>query len=73
MNDFQLKNCHYTLEEDLGGQHSGSKQCTRLGDLLEFGQLFKACGKKSPTFLGNFCNLVKIFNFSSEIFLGQLL
>ena len=28
---------------------------------------------KSPTFLGNFCKAVKIFNFSSEIIFGQLL
>ena len=28
---------------------------------------------KSPTFLGNFCKNVKIFNFSSEIIFGQLL
>ena len=28
---------------------------------------------KSPTFLGNFCKGVKIFNFSSEINFGQLL
>ena len=44
---------------------------TRLGDLLVFGQLFKACGNntlpKSPTFLGSFCNGVKICNFSSKI------
>ena len=26
---------------------------------------------KSPTFLGNFCKGVKIFNFSSEIIFGQ--
>ena len=28
---------------------------------------------KSSTFLGNFCKVVKIFNFSSEIIFGQLL
>ena len=28
---------------------------------------------KSPTFLGNYCKRVKIFNFSSEIIFGQLL
>ena len=28
---------------------------------------------KSPTFLGDFCKGVKIFNFSSEIIFGQLL
>ena len=43
---------------------------TRLDDLLDFGQLLKAFGEiiilpKSPTFLGNFCKGVKIFNFWS--------
>ena len=28
---------------------------------------------KYPTFLGNFCKAVKIFNFSSHIIFGQLL
>ena len=50
---------------------------TRLGDLLFFGQLFKAFGEinlaKSPTFLGNFCkgvnlvlgNFYRLWNFFS--------
>ena len=50
---------------------------TRLGDLLEFGQLFKTLTTinlpKSPTFLGNFCKGVKIYHFSSEIIFRQLL
>ena len=51
---------------------------TRLGDLLVFGQLFKAFGNNkfaqiSHTFLGNFCKGVKIYHFSSEIIFGQLL
>ena len=50
---------------------------TRLGDLLHFGQPFKACGNKylpkSPTLLGNFCKGVTIIHFSSEIIFGQLL
>ena len=47
---------------------------TRLGDLLDFGQLFKAFATINlPTFLGNFCKGVKLFNFSSEIIFGQLL
>ena len=47
---------------------------TRFGDLLDFGQPFKAFGNnKSPTFLGNFCKGVKIIHFSSEIIFGQLL
>ena len=54
----------------------GTNSVTRLGDLLDFGQLFKALATinlpKSPTFLGNFCKGVKIFNFSNEIIFGQL-
>ena len=50
---------------------------TRLGDLLDFGQLFKACGDKFlpklPTLLCNFCKGVEIFHFSCEIIFGQLL
>ena len=49
---------------------------TRLADLfLDFVQLFRAFGDnyfpKSPTFLGNFCNGVKIYHFSREIILGN--
>ena len=43
---------------------------TRLGDLLDFGQVFKAFGN---TFLGNFCYGFKINHFSSEKIFGQLL
>ena len=45
---------------------------TRLGNLLDFGQLFKATINlfKSPTFLGNFCKGVKIYHFYSEIIFG---
>ena len=50
---------------------------TRLGNLLDFGHLFKAFATinlpKSSTFLGNFCKGVKIYHFSSEIIFGQLL
>ena len=50
---------------------------TRLGDLLDFGQLSKALATinlpKSPTFLGNFCKGDKIYHFSSEINFRQLL
>ena len=47
----------------------------RFGDLLDFGQLFKARINlpKSPTVLGNFCVGDKILNFSREIIFGQLL
>ena len=41
---------------------------TRLGDLLEFGQLLKPLATinlyKSLTFLGNFCKEVKMYHFS---------
>ena len=47
---------------------------TKLGDLLHFGQLFKACGNNYFTqidhILRNFCEGVKIFHFSSEINFG---
>ena len=51
---------------------------TRMGDLLHFGQLFKAFGNnyfaQITHILGNFCKVVnKIFKFSSEIIFGQLL
>ena len=47
---------------------------TRLGDLLDFWQLLKPLATinlpKYLTFLGNFCNCVKIYHFSSEIIFG---
>ena len=50
---------------------------TRFGDLLHFGQLIKACGNtflgRISTYLGNFCNDVKIFRVSSGIIFGKLL
>ena len=50
---------------------------TRLGDLVPFGQLFKACGNnyfaQIAHILGKFCKLVEIFHFSSEIIFGELL
>ena len=57
---------------------------TRLGDLLHFGQQFKAFRNNSkplatinlpkfPTFLGNFCKGVNIIHFSGEFIFGQLL
>ena len=52
----------------------GTASVTRLGDLLNFGQVFKPLTTinlpKSPTFLGNFCIGAKIFHFSSEIIFG---
>ena len=48
---------------------------TRLGDLLDFGQLFNASGNKnmpkSLTFIGNFWKGFKIYPFSSEVILGN--
>ena len=48
---------------------------TRLGDLLHFEQLFKACGHnyfaQISHIFGNFCKVVKICNFSSEIILDN--
>ena len=50
---------------------------TRFGNLLDLGNFLKPLATinlpKSPTVLGNFCAGAKIFNFSSEIFFGQLL
>ena len=50
---------------------------TRLGDLLHFGQLFKACRNnyfaQIAMFKGNFCKGLKIFHFSCGINFGQLL
>ena len=48
---------------------------TRLGYLLDFGQLFKALGSnlpKSPTF-HNFCKSVEIYHFASGMIFRQLL
>ena len=50
---------------------------TIMGNLLDFGQLFQACGNnyfaKITHILGNFCKGFKIFHFSSGIISGQLL
>ena len=55
-----------------GGQFSE----TRLGDLLHFGQLLKACGNnyfaQIAQIFRNFCKVVKICRFSSEIIFVQL-
>ena len=49
---------------------------TRLGNILHFGQLFKACGinyfAQIAHILVNFCKVVEIFHFCSEIIFGQL-
>ena len=50
---------------------------TWLGDLLHFGQLFKACGNiyfaQIAHILGSICKGVKNLSFLSEIIFGQLL
>ena len=55
-----------------------SRMCsvTRLGDLLHFGQLFKACGNNyfaqiAFTFLAIFVNLSKSFILQAKSFLGD--
>ena len=58
------------LDSSLSKDESVLQDClwisvTRLGDLLDFNLL------KSPTFLGNFCKAVKVFNIASEIILGN--
>ena len=49
---------------------------TRLGDLLDFGQVLKPLTTinlpKSPTLLCNFLKVAKIFNFYSTIIFWQL-
>ena len=49
---------------------------TRLGDLLHFEQLFKACGNNYFTQIAhisvNFCKGFEIFHFSNEIIFGRL-
>ena len=48
---------------------------TKLDDLLDFGQLLQPLAAinlpKSPTFLGIYCKVVKIYHFSSEIIFRQ--
>ena len=46
-----------------------------MGNLLDFGQLFQACGNnyfaEITHILGNFCKGFKIFHFLVESFLGN--
>ena len=55
---------------------SRTTSVTRLGNLMDFGQLFKAFGNnlfaKISHILRHFCKGVKIYHFSSEIIFGQL-
>ena len=58
-------------------EEEGMNSMTRLGDLLDFGQLFKAFGNNQfaqiSYIIRQFFIVVKIFNFSREIIFGQLL
>ena len=68
---FVYKSCKNIQSVELLGT-----SVTRMGNLLDFGQLFKPLATiywpKSPTFLGNSCEGVKIYHISSEIILRQL-
>ena len=67
----------FTEQEALLTKYLFTDGVTRLGDLLDFGQVLKPLATinlpKSPTFLGNFCKGVKIYHFSCEIIFEQLL
>ena len=62
--------CTYVIVMDTG------LSVTRLGDLLHFEQLFKACGNNYFTQIAhisvNFCKGFEIFHFSNEIIFGRL-
>ena len=54
------------------------RQCDQIGRFIGLlGNFLKPLAPinlpKSSTFLGNFCKVVKIYHFSREIILGQLL
>ena len=51
-------------------------QCDQIGRFIGLSATFKSLWQQLiwpnlPTFLGNFCKGVKIYHFSSEIFLGN--
>ena len=53
--------------------HYVMNSVTRLGNLLHFGQLFKACGNNYFRQITHiFCKGVKMFHFSIEIIFRQL-
>ena len=79
LNDF-AKQCNKNIRSKRllkRGAGSLAASVTRLGDLLDFGNFLKPLAiiilPKSPTLLGNFCKLVKIYHFSSLIIFGPLL
>ena len=52
------------------------EQCDQIGQFIGLWASFfwqQFILPKSPTYLGNFCKGVKIYQFSSEIIFGQLL
>ena len=68
----------FLLNGNTGASISISNSVTRLGDILDFGQLFlKPLATinlpQSSPFLGNYCKGVKIIHFISETFFGQIL
>ena len=73
---FQAKVFLPEKREDQTEQKKEVSSVISLGDLLHFGQLFKACGNdyfaQIAHILDNFCKVVEIFNFSREIILGNL-
>ena len=53
---------------------TGPSSVTILGDLLHFGQLFKASGNNYFAQIAhNFCKDVEIFTFANEIIFGHIL
>ena len=72
---FRLSNTIKTEDKSGIWTWSIETSVTRLGDLLHFGQLFKATIilPKSPTFLYNFCKCFKNFHFSGEFIFGHFL
>ena len=62
-----------SMQDSKVGRQMCVASVTRLGDLLDFGQLFKPLAiiklPKSSTFLRKFCKVVKIYHFLLKSFL----
>ena len=75
-NTVDLNDDKRSLESE-NSRYQLGRRVTRLGNLLDFGKVSKPLATInfpiSPTFLGNFCKIVKTYHFSSEIIFGQLL
>ena len=74
--------CHweerFTLKKMRGSCYATlGSSVNRLGDLLDFGQVFKAFGNNQFAQISHihrqFCKCVQIYHVSSEIIFGQLL